>query len=89
MAVKDLIGNFITSNPIYGRKTGAVRILESHTITAQHLVKVRVTPEPETADANSNYLYTTSIAEYPYADRTVPSFDDTVLTSDETDITTG
>ena len=65
LTVKDLIGNFVTSNPIYGRKTGATRILESHTLTAEKLVHVEVTPNPPTANANSNYTYTTTITEFP------------------------
>lgn len=65
LIVKDLIGNFVTSNPIYGRKTGATRIFESHRITSQILVRAEVEPNPNTANANSNYTYTTTITEYP------------------------
>lgn len=65
LVVKDVVGNFVTSNPIYGRKTGATRIFESHTVTAQKLVMVDVQPSPNTANANSNYTYNTTITEFP------------------------
>lgn len=65
LVVKDLIGNFVTSNPIYGRKTGATRIFQSHEIQAQILARAEVIPNPPTANADSNYTYTTTITEFP------------------------
>ncbi len=89
LVVKDLIGNFVTSNPIYGRKTGATRIFQSHTITAQRLVQVTVTPNPYTANANSNYTYTIRTEEYPNIgdNEDVITFDSSINTMDQTTIT--
>jgi hypothetical protein len=89
LVVKDLIGNFLTSNPIYGRKTGATRILQSHAITSEKLVSVHVKPNPLDANANSNYTYTTSIYEFPNADADVDNvtFDTEYLSMDNIYIT--
>lgn len=89
LIVKDVIGNFVTSNPIYGRKTGATRIFESHTVTAQKLVQVTVTPDPYTANANSNYTYMVRTEVYPDIgdNEDVITFDSSINTMDQTTIT--
>ena len=65
LIVKDIVGNFVTSNPIYGKTTGATRVFLSYSVTSQKLIVVDIQPNPNTANANSNYTYTTSIDEFP------------------------
>ena len=65
LQVGSLTGNFVTSKPIYGRQTGAAYTIQAHQILPEHLVKIDVQPSPNTAIANSNYLYTTTITEFP------------------------
>jgi hypothetical protein len=66
LSIEALSGNFVTSKTIYGAKTGAARTLQAYKILPQQLVKIEVTPNPLTANANSNFTYTTVISEYPY-----------------------
>jgi hypothetical protein len=88
LVVKDLIGNFVTSNPIYGRTTGSTRVLESYEITPQKLSQVTVTPDPYTANANSNYTYMVRTEVYPDIgdNENVITFDSSVNTMDQTTI---
>jgi hypothetical protein len=89
LAVKDLIGNFVTSNPIYGRTTGASRIFQSYKVTPQKLSQVTVTPDPYTANANSNYTYMVRTEVYPDIgdNEDVITFDSSTNTMDKTTIT--
>lgn len=87
LKIDSLNGNFVTGRPIYGAKTGAKYTMYAARVLPQHLARISVTPNPKTANANSNYTYTTAIKEFPYADRTTPSFDDSIFTMDETDLT--
>lgn len=88
LIVKDLIGNFVTSNPIYGRKSGATRVLQTHNVTTQKLVQVTVTPDPYTANANSNYTYMVRTEVYPDIgdNEDVITFDSSVNTMDQVTI---
>jgi len=89
LVVKDIIGNFVTSNSIYGRNTGATRVFLSYTVTAQRLVQVTVTPNPYTANANSNYTYMVRTEEYPNIgdNEDVITFDSSINTMDQTTLT--
>ena len=87
LQVGSLTGNFVITKPIYGRQTGAAYTIQAHQILPEHLVKIVVTPDPLSANANSNYLYTTAITEYPYADREAISFDSNNMSVDDLDLT--
>ena len=63
--VDSLNGNFVTSKPVYGARTGAVYTIQSAMVQPLHMVKVNVEPSPNTANANSNYTYNTTITEFP------------------------
>jgi hypothetical protein len=65
LQVGDLSGNFVTSKKLYGAKTGAVYTIQSHLIQPTKLVKVNVQPNPTSANATSDYTYTTTIQEFP------------------------
>lgn len=65
LKIDKLNGNFVASQPLYGAKTGSAYVIQSHKILPQHLVQVVVTPDPPTANANSNYTYNTTITEFP------------------------
>jgi T4-like virus Myoviridae tail sheath stabiliser len=60
-----LSGDFISGKPIYGAQTGAVYSFNTFQIEPQELVKYTVVPNPTTANANSDYTYTTTIEEFP------------------------
>ena len=65
LILNSMTGNFIVNKPIYGAKTGAVYSFGYYTVLPQHLVKIEVTPNPPTANAGSDYTYTTDISEFP------------------------
>lgn len=65
LQVDSLNGNFVSSKPIYGEKTGAIYTLQEGQILPEKLMKIQVEPNPPTANANSDYLYTTTITEFP------------------------
>ncbi len=67
LTVDALTGNFLIGKPIYGVKTGSIYSFGSYTLAPQKLVSVEVTPNPPTANAESNYTYTTVIKEFPDA----------------------
>jgi hypothetical protein len=87
LQVGALTGNFVTSKPIYGKQTGAVYTIQAHQILPIHLVKIVATPNPLSANANSNYLYNTAVTEFPYADRETPSLDSNNMSIDDLDLT--
>lgn len=84
LQVDSLSGNFVSSKPIYGQKTGAVYTMKTGLVSAKKMVEVIVTPNPSTANANSNYLYNVSMSEAPYVNRTSTTFDNKVDSMDET-----
>lgn len=65
LQIDSLNGNFVTSKPIYGAKTGTTYTLQSANVPPAHLVKVEVQPNPTNALANSAYRYITDIKEFP------------------------
>ena len=65
LMLNNMSGNFVTGKPIYGAQTGAVYSFGYHQVQPQNLVKVQVTPNPPTANINSNYTYNTIIDEFP------------------------
>ena len=65
LIIDSLNGNFVASKPLYGVRTGAIYTIQAAQIEPTHLVKIEVTPNPPTANANSNYTYNTVITEFP------------------------
>lgn len=65
LKVDALSGNFVTTKPVYGVRTGARYTLYAAQVGSNHLVKVTVEPSPNTANANSDYTYQTTITEFP------------------------
>lgn len=65
LELSDMVGNFVTSKPIYGQTTKAQYVLLASQYSPEMLARVVVTPNPPTANANSNYTYDTTITEYP------------------------
>lgn len=58
-------GNFITNEPIIGTVSGSNYMFTSWQQPPTKLVEVVVTPNPPTANANSEYTYETTITEWP------------------------
>ena len=73
---------------LYGRTTGSTRVLESYEISAQQLSQVTVTPDPYTANANSNYTYMVRTEVYPDIgdNEDVITFDSSINTMDQVTI---
>ena len=67
LTVDSLTGNFLIGKPIYGVETGSVYSFGSYTLQPDKLVSVKVTPEPPTANAESDYGYNIEIKEFPDA----------------------
>ena len=83
LVLGEMVGNFVSNKPIYGSKTGAYYTFGYHTVLPTKLVKIKVVPDPLSANANSDYLYTTTITEFPYSTRNATSFDDSTHSMDE------
>jgi hypothetical protein len=61
-------GNFISSIPVWGTISNANYNFTGYNLTSQqpvNLTEIIVTPNPETANANGPYTYTTTITEFP------------------------
>jgi hypothetical protein len=65
-------GNFVSSQPIIGSTTNANYIFSSYEVLPINVSQIVVTPNPPTANANSDYTYTTSIKEIPNIPNTYP-----------------
>jgi hypothetical protein len=65
LVVDSINGNFISSRPVYGVKTGASYVIQQAQVPPEQLVKVTVEPSPNTANITSNYTYNTIITEFP------------------------
>ena len=63
--VGELNGNFVSSKVIRGVTSGSSYILQTYRLLPQKLVKVVVTTDPLSANADSNFLYNTVITEFP------------------------
>lgn len=61
----DFSGNFVAGRPVYGAKTGSKYTMYAARVLAEKLVRISVEPSPNTANANSDYTYNTTITEWP------------------------
>lgn len=64
--LKNIDGNFVSSQPVYGINTNASYQFSSYNLAgpiSQNQVTITVTPNPFNANANSLYTYTTTINE--------------------------
>jgi len=67
LKLTEIDGNFVSTQPIYGLTTNANYTFSSYNVTshaANNFVKITETVSPNTANANSNYTYVTTIQEY-------------------------
>ena len=65
LVASDVTGNFISNQPIVGAVTNTKRNFISFVLTPHLYANSVTTPSPNTATANSNYLYNTVITESP------------------------
>jgi hypothetical protein len=65
-------GNFVSTQPIVGSKTNANYIFNSYVVQPKNLAQIVITPNPNTANANSSYIYTVNVAETPLISNTYP-----------------
>lgn len=63
--LSNLNGNFVAGRPIYGAKTGSKYTMYAARVLPEKLVRIEVEPSPNTANANSDYTYNTTITEWP------------------------
>ena len=61
----EINGNFISDLPIIGIVTNSNYVFNSYEMQPQVLAKIDVKPNPPTANANTDYTYTTTITEFP------------------------
>jgi hypothetical protein len=61
----DLNGNFLSSRPIIGSKTKATYNYTTYNERFLQYSQITVTANTLTSNANSPYIYTTTIEEYP------------------------
>ena len=59
--VSNLIGNFVSNQPIIGMSTNASHTFSSFVVSPLKEATITVVPNPTSANANSNYTYTTTI----------------------------
>lgn len=67
LKLKNLNGNFVSNEPIYGVNTNASYQFSGYNISSNQFNRyatINVEPNPPTANANSKYTYTTSITEF-------------------------
>ena len=65
LQLKDIQGNFVSSEPIIGLNTKSNYTFTSYQIQPLEYTKIVVTPNPSNANANSSYTYNTTITETP------------------------
>ena len=65
LTLTEVNGNFVSGSPIVGTKTNSNYSFTSYVVGPEKLVKITTVPNPPTANANSNYTYTTTIQETP------------------------
>jgi len=63
LVASDVAGNFISNEPVKGAVTNASHNFVSFVVTPHLYANTVTTPSPNTATANSNYLYNTIITE--------------------------
>jgi hypothetical protein len=72
LTLTDINGNFVSSQPIVGLNTNANYLFNSYQVQPIDYVQIVTTPNPPTANANSNYTYNTTITETPNIGNTYP-----------------
>jgi hypothetical protein len=65
LLLTNIEGNFVSNHPIIGLNSNASHSFTSYNVNPLQYAKIVVKPNPTTANANSNYTYTTQISEYP------------------------
>lgn len=65
LVVTDIVGNIVSSKKLYGHQTGSVYVIQTAQATPTMMARVVVEPSPNTANANSDYTYNTTITEFP------------------------
>jgi hypothetical protein len=63
LTLKNLNGNFVSSQAVIGADTGAYANFNSYKVLPQKLSTITITPNPSTANANSHYTYNIAIQE--------------------------
>ena len=63
--MNNISGNFISSQSIIGSQTNSKYTFTSYYVSPIEYAKIKVVPNPTTANANSLYTYTTTIQEIP------------------------
>jgi hypothetical protein len=71
LVVKNITGNFVSTQAIKGIKTNANHTFNSYQITTLNLLQSVVTSSATDATANSSYVYTNDIFEYPNTSNTI------------------
>ena len=61
--LNNISGNFISSQSIIGSQTNSKYTFTSYYVSPIEYAKIKVVPNPTTANANSIYTYTTTIQE--------------------------
>jgi hypothetical protein len=72
LTLKNVQGNFVSSQPIIGLNTNANFLFTSYQIQPLNLAQIVITPNPDGASANDKYTYTTTVTETPYINTVVP-----------------
>ena len=72
LILKNVQGNFVSSQPIIGLNTNANFLFTSYQIQPLEYAQVVITPNPDGASANDKYTYTTTVTETPYINTVVP-----------------
>ena len=71
LTVKNITGNFISAEAIKGLQTNASYTFNSYRITTLKLLQSIITSSATDAKANSSYIYTNDILEYPNTQNTI------------------
>jgi hypothetical protein len=72
LQLKNIQGNFVSSEPIVGLNTNANYQFTSYQVQPYDLAQIVVTPNPDGATANDKYTYTSTVTETPYINTVVP-----------------
>ena len=66
LQLTNINGNFVSSQPIYSINSNANYLFQSYNMAgkvSQQLAEIIITPNPSTANANSNYTYAVTLSE--------------------------
>jgi T4-like virus Myoviridae tail sheath stabiliser len=72
LTLTNINGNFVSTQPIIGQTTNANYAFTSFQVAPLNYAQIVITPNPNTANANSAYTYTTNITETPNIANTYP-----------------